>query len=401
MPSTMEGTGADDGEHVSQAEPLTLGSEARQRPALLDLAFELGRDAAALRASLPATLAVPMAGVVRSMNCYYSNLIEGHDTHPLDIERALRRDFSDDPEQRDLQLEAAAHIEVQRWIDAGHLDGRALSVDGLRDVHRRFCERLPAELLRTTSPDGSTRIPVVPGAWRETYVRVGRHVPVSPGAVPRFMRRFEGAFRGQGPTETLLAAASSHHRLLWIHPFADGNGRVARLMSHAVLRETLGTAGLWSVARGLARHVDEYKRRLGAADLPRRNDLDGRGHLGEEALADFTDFFLRTAIDQVSFMTALVRPRELRGRIVRWAADEIGRGALPIGADRVVRESLDGEVARSEVPAIVDRGDRQARRVTAALVKTGVIESSGPKGALRLSLPAGLAPRLLPGLFPD
>jgi hypothetical protein len=40
------------------------------------------------------------------MNCYYSNLIEGHDTHPVDIERALKNDYSKDARKRDLQLEA-------------------------------------------------------------------------------------------------------------------------------------------------------------------------------------------------------------------------------------------------------------------------------------------------------
>jgi Fic family protein len=50
------------------------------------------------------------------MNCYYSNLIEGHDTHPVDIERALKNDYSQDRRKRDLQLEAKAHIAVQRWI---------------------------------------------------------------------------------------------------------------------------------------------------------------------------------------------------------------------------------------------------------------------------------------------
>lgn len=44
------------------------------------------------------------------MNCYYSNLIEGHDTHPTDIERALKNDYSNDPRKRDLQLVAKAHI---------------------------------------------------------------------------------------------------------------------------------------------------------------------------------------------------------------------------------------------------------------------------------------------------
>ena len=140
---------------------------------------------------------------------------------------------------------------------------------------------------------------------------------------------------------------------------------------------------------------------LAEADLPRRNDLDGRGHLGEAAFGDFTDFFPRTATDQVRFMTSLVRPRELRARIVGWAAAEIEAGALPAGADRPVRETLDGDVARASVPTIVDKGDRQARWVTAALLETGVLRSSGPNGVLAPGLPAGLAPRLLPGLFPS
>ena len=55
--------------------------------------------------------------LVRSMNCYYSNLIEGHDTHPRDIDRALANDFSVEPKRRELQQEAVAHIHVQRLID--------------------------------------------------------------------------------------------------------------------------------------------------------------------------------------------------------------------------------------------------------------------------------------------
>ena len=37
-----------------------------------------------------------VADLVREMNCYYSNLIEGHKTIPRDIERAMKRDFSHD-----------------------------------------------------------------------------------------------------------------------------------------------------------------------------------------------------------------------------------------------------------------------------------------------------------------
>jgi hypothetical protein len=83
-------------------------------------------------------------------------------------------------------------------------------------------------------------------------------------------------------------------------------------MSHAVLLETLDTGAVWSAARGLARKVAEYKRHLAACDSPRRNDLDSRGALSEEALAAFTKFFLEVCVDQVEFMEGLMQPDALR-----------------------------------------------------------------------------------------
>ena len=106
--------------------------------------------------------------------------------------------------------------------------------------------------------------------------------------MPRFLDRFEAVYSNLGKADTILASAAAHHRLLWIHPFLDGNGRVARLLSHAMLRDVIDTGGVWSIARGLARNVGNYKMLLAACDAPRRNDLDGRGDLSEEALAEFT-----------------------------------------------------------------------------------------------------------------
>jgi Fic family protein len=116
------------------------------------------------------------------------------------------------------------------------------------------------------------------------------------GAVTRFLAHFENTYSRLGKTEKIVSAAA-HHRLLWVQPFLGGNGRVARLMSHAALLETLDTGGIWSVARGFARHVAEYKSHLANCDQRRRNDLDGRGNLSEEALAAFTRFFLELCID--------------------------------------------------------------------------------------------------------
>src|SRR6202167_6617012 len=139
---------ADRGETVSLMEPLLVGDTSRHRPSLTDLALELAQKSAGFRRPLPESLLSSLADLVRSMNCYYSNLIEGHDTHPIDIERALRGDYSRDAKQRDLQLEAKAHIVVQQWIDEGSLQGRAVTADAIREIHRRFCELLPADMLR-------------------------------------------------------------------------------------------------------------------------------------------------------------------------------------------------------------------------------------------------------------
>jgi hypothetical protein len=93
-------------------EPLLVGETSRHRKAFTDLAIELTSCSAGFRRSLPDGVLTALADLVRSVNCYYSNLIEGHDTHPVDIERALKNDYSAEPEKGILQLEARAHIGV-------------------------------------------------------------------------------------------------------------------------------------------------------------------------------------------------------------------------------------------------------------------------------------------------
>jgi Fic family protein len=392
----------DRGETPSLMEPLLISETSRHRAALADLAVELAGHSAGFRRSLPEGVLTALADLVRAMNCYYSNLIEGHDTHPVDIERALKNDYSANKEKRNLQLEAKAHIAVQQWIDEGGLRGRAVTSEGICEIHRRFGELLPDELLWVEEPDTGERMQVIPGELRKRDIKVGLHIPISPGALPRFLERFEDIYSGLGKSETIIAAAAAHHRLLWIHPFLDGNGRVARLMSYAMLLDTLDTGGVWSIARGLARNVRSYKSHLAECDLPRRNDLDGRGHLSEEALTSFTLFFLETCLDQVKFMEELVQPDRLRTRILLWAEEEVRAGALPPKAGAILEAILyRGELPRGDVADILGIGERHARRVVAALTERGVVVSESTRAPLRLAFPAKLAPRWMPGLFPE
>jgi len=369
---------------------------------LNDLALTLAEKSAAFSSSLPPAIAASLSEVVAIANCYYSNLVEGHDVPPINIERALHDNYSDDAKKRDLQLEARAHITVQKWIDDDGIAAAPFSIKAIREVHRRFCELLPPELLLVKTGKGDEKVSVEPGALRTRDVKVGRHLAISPGSVPRFLGRLEQSHKSLGRIDRILSAACGHHRLLWVHPFLDGNGRVARLVSHAALRSSLTTSGPWSLARGLARRENEYRTHLASCDEPRRGSLDGRGTLSESALANFAEFFLETCIDQVDFMTGLMQPHKLHDRVLTWAHEEIRQGTLPRRAEPVLTAILySGELERGEIAVLIRASDGSARRLTAALIRSRVVRSETSRSPLRLTFPIELAMRFLPGLFPE
>jgi Fic family protein len=380
---------------------MRIGDSSRRRGEISELAVDLTYKAAEFKASLPKGLQAALRELVRNMNCYYSNLIEGHHTHPIAIEKALNEVYDSDPKKRNLQLEAKAHIAVQRWIDEGNLPAAPTSELSIREIHRRFVERLPEELRWAEIPDTKEILPVIPGEYRDYKVQVGQLVPISPSAVPRFMRRYEDAYANLGRAESIIACAAAHHRFAWIHPFLDGNGRVVRLISHAMMLIALDTGGVWSIARGLARNVDKYKGLLSECDLPRRNDLDGRGTLSEEALVNFTKFFLETCIDQVDFMRELMQPDRLRARVLTWAEEEarlgsFGKSAVPVMEAVLFR----GELPRADIAGLIHGSERSASRLASQLNAFGVLTSSSSRAPLRLALPATLAHRWFPGLYP-
>ena len=388
-------------EPVALMEPL-LPSAGERR--LEDLAVRLASESAALAAQLAPPVRSAVGDLVRSMNCYYSNLIEGHNTRPRDIDRALRQDYAQDPERRRLQLEALAHIHVQSLIDSGQ-DPQVspTSTEYLTWVHREFCQLLPDELLWIENPDTGRRIQVVPGALRQDTVAVGRLVPPSPEVLPTFLARFDEAYRADrlSRVQRLVAIGAVHHRLLWIHPFLDGNGRVARLVAHAMLKRAGVGSSLWSVSRGLARRAADYRRLLEAADEPRRNDVDGRGTLSERALADFCDFFLDVCVDQVTYMSELLDARELLRRIQLYTEDEVRAGRLPEGSFPVLREAvLAGEVERAHARELTGYRERKGREVVSELLRTGLLVSESDRSPVRIAFPVDVVERWFPRLYP-
>lgn len=374
-------------------------------PAIADRAVELARRATQLASAVPAHTAGDLAGLVRIMNCYYSNLIEGHNTRPRDIERALGEQIDDD--RRDLQLEARAHVRVQEAVDEKAATGTMpdpTSADFLRWVHAQFYRDAPEPLLRVEHPKGAFRM--VPGEFRSgpgQDVIVGRHRPPSSHRVAEVMEYFQEkcSLEGKGAADALIAIAIAHHRFNYIHPFPDGNGRVSRLMSHAMMLQAgFGAHGLWSISRGLARGLTgpgEYKDMMDLADTPRQGDTDGRGNLSLRALHRFIEWFLDVASDQVEFMSSLFDLEGLRGRLQNHVLQNLGlRRECAVLADALY---LRGELSRGDAALAMGLKPRTASSAIRQLVDTGLVVSASEKGRLRLRYGTDSSDALFPRLF--
>jgi Fic family protein len=341
------------------------------------------------------------------MNCYYSNLIEDHNTTPREIERALTNEMDVVEERRNLQIEARAHIRVQRDIDRRHAAGELpepASAAFIRDLHRAFYQDAAEAMLVVQGERRSIRM--VPGAFRATsehgVIMVGRHWPPAGDRVASFMDYFERRYRfaGLGMGSRIVAMAAAHHRLNYIHPFLDGNGRVSRLMSHAMaLQAGIGAHGLWSVSRGLARGLEsrgEYKRMMDHADMPRQGDLDGRGNLSRRALGDFITWFLKVCLDQVTFMAGLFAIDTLVERLKIYVA----RRDLKPEAFALLEQVLQrGELPRGDAARVTGLKERSARDLLGALVANGILASETPKTVVSLRFPLDAIDILFPSLF--
>lgn len=393
------------GESVQRIEPARLEHPPES---VADLAAELSAASARLGRSLHPRTAANLTDLVRMMNTYYSNLIEGHNTRPRDIERALAGEFDGDEARRNLQLEAAGHVRVQAAVDRMGATGtlpEPASPDFLRWLHREFYRDAPDAMLRI---EGVGRVVIMtPGEWRsrqEQDVAVGRHQPPSSARVDEFMQHVAQRYRfeGMGRAGRIIAMAAAHHRFNYVHPFPDGNGRVSRLMSHAMAWQAdVAAHGLWSIARGLARGLEsraEYKQMMDLADMPRQGDLDGRGNLSERALIEFVTWFLRIAIDQVTFMSELFDLDSLAKRLHAFV--ERHDRLKPEAAGLLEQTLVRGEIDRGEASRITGLPTRTAQRLLNDLVSDGLLASATPKGPVSLRFPADALEELFPRLYP-
>ena len=377
--------------------------------ALLEKASDLIREAASLGASAAPGAAVQLRELLRSMNSYYTNRIEGEHTRPSDIERALLKDFSKESDVARRQRLAVSHIQteiacerlIQAKLDSGETVVPWLySTQALEWLHLQLFGGLTPEDL--TLADGSL---LTPGQVRTRGVAVGIHEAPNAEALPSFLSRWEEVYghsrRGEA---SIVALAAAHHRLAWVHPFLDGNGRVARLHTHLALHAQGLTNGLWSPLRGFARSEEKYRGMLRAADEHRRGDLDGRGNLTEAGLIDWISYTLETCIDQVRFMRKLLDVGSMRERI---QAALIFEESKKTGVRKEAALALhylfstNSELGRAAFKQMTGLGARVATDLISSLLKNGYLATDSAYGALRFAIPRSALRFYFPDLWPE
>ncbi|MFD4836507.1 Fic family protein [Achromobacter sp. NPDC058515] len=332
--------------------------------------------------------------LLRSMNSYYSNRIEGQSTTPKNIDAALHQNFSTRPEIARLQRIAVAHIEAEKEVERQAMTVQPLDARFITLAHGALYSRLgPAD--RTTR-DG---LVVEPAMLRQMDVTVGRHNPPAWQSLPRFMDTFTEHYSRPRPADSqLIAIACAHHRMAWLHPFVDGNGRATRLQTHAAMWPI--TRGLWSVNRGLARGVEEYYGHLAAADAPRQGDLDGRGNLTQKGLIEWVDYFLRVCEDQVAYMSSMLALDSMKTKIKAAVQIEAAKGLLREEAVLPIYHVFAaGPASRGEFIQMTGLGERTGRSVLSAALKCGLVASETSRAPVRFAFPLDALPVLLPALY--
>ena len=367
---------------------------------LVDLVSAIRTEASGVGRGVHPGVLAELQRVVRIANAYHSNLIEGHEVSPEDIEAAL---VGEGAGHRPLAEEGAAHVRVQQWIDdlADRDDlPRPTSVEFVLELHRRLYEAMPAEFRFVSR--GEDRLEIVPGELRTEEVAVGRHHPPSADRLQAFLDHFALRYRGltAGRVGQVLSIPAAHHRLAYVHPFLDGNGRVGRLMTHAMIRRAgIGGNGLWSISRGLVRGLEgprEYMAQMDAADTPRQGDRDGRGNLSLDRLTRFSAWFLSVMQREVRFATAVFGADALHDRYVALVEDVVGDPRARGLVSHLLRQ---GGTPRGNVPSVIEAREAEAKFVLRSVEAAGFVTSQGPETYVRIAFPLAQRARLFPGLF--
>lgn len=323
---------------------------------------------------LPA-VADQLRSTARAETVHFSNLIEGNDLPLVEAERATRNELSPDSRAK---IELVNYVSALDFIDQ-QIASKPLELSG--DFLKELQGIITKGLGREDDPHFKPRHE---GEWRDGVAAVidrvtgeALHVGPPAGEVPS---RMESMFSWlqlkleSGSEPTYVVAGVAHYAVTDIHPFADGNGRAARLLQAAILmKEGLLPNHMFSFEAYYAKDKGAYYEALRSV---RRNTLNmetwleyfltGLAEEYEKVAATVTDL---SAITQAPGQGQLQLKRTQEKALV-----ELRTQGLREFTRREYQELTDvgRTTATSEIRELVDRG---------LLVKVG----GGPEARYRFA----------------
>lgn len=211
----------------------------RYTPEVLDGLMRISAALGTIRGArvLPA-IADELRAAARVGTVHFSNLIEGNELPVVEAERAAHGELAAD---------SRAKIDLVNYVDALDLIDRRLDDDTM-ELTSDFLLELHAITTRGLGRDDDPHFkPRHEGAWRDGRAvvvdnptgKVMHEAPPSEEVEPRMAGMFDWLKRkldaGDPP---FVVAGVMHYGITDVHPFADGNGRVARLFQTALMIRT-------------------------------------------------------------------------------------------------------------------------------------------------------------------
>jgi Fic family protein len=329
---------------------------------------------------LPEQTMMALGDIAQIAGVYHSSLIEGYDVQPevfLNVVAA--------GEDTDVAEVRSLHKATVELAKADQFGMPAYSAEVIKSAHGRFYrhvnEAVANELIQQ------------PGKYRRRLVSIGKHVPVEEEAIPAMMAKLQESYRFAGSkAHKVISVLGLHHRLAWIHPFLDGNGRVSRMVLQLALQNE-GFSRVWSISRGLSRLRDDYYKALSGADQPRMGDLDGRGNLSNKRYVEFINFMLIVCGEEIQYAQSCLDRSRLSGCIDAYFQDVSLRPEGVSEDSHLAWKALffQGAMPRGEFKRLIPKGDRTATGQVAALAKAGLVVTKTSRSDLTPKIPMPLA----------
>ena len=219
-----------------------------------------------LEGSTPPPVFYQLKSIFHMLESLGSARIEGNHTTLADyVESKVERN----PQASD-QLREVANIEMAMdYVERTIEPGSPITEHFVRELHALTVTDLEREGDRS------------PGAYREGQVLINQaeHLPPDAILVPGYMQELVAFINNDDPPKyDLMKVAMAHHRFGWIHPFGNGNGRVVRLLTFALLMKygfNVNAGGrVLNPTAVFCNDRDQYYAMLGLADTGSRESLE-------------------------------------------------------------------------------------------------------------------------------